>query len=77
VARHAAGFDRFRDFLRFCLFRTRRRASSITLSSEVDIGSREENASKQESKTGSDSIRTDQALAEAVSLSRAAASLLT
>jgi hypothetical protein len=37
------------------------RRSSIAFSSEVGTGSREENASKQETGAGSDSIRTEQA----------------
>jgi hypothetical protein len=38
--------------------------SAIAFSSEVGAGSREENASKQEVKPGSDSIRTEQALGD-------------
>jgi hypothetical protein len=37
----------------------RHNAVHTALSSEADIGSRKENASKQETKTGSDSIRTE------------------
>jgi hypothetical protein len=49
---------------------------AIAFSSEVDAGSREENASKQKLEPGADSIRTDKALAFSTSVLRPRAVIL-